>query len=134
MMWYGISKFPGYRINHLGEVMSLKQEEPRIMKTWESGHHRYVVLRQNDRSVSCKISDLLVLADLHMPEKPVEKSHHYEAARSCCDKGHKFTPENTMKRKCRGRIVRKCKRCHRDSVTRWRAKKAREVQALPATG
>jgi hypothetical protein len=134
-MWYEIPTFSGYRIDHLGEVLSLKGAEPRVMKTWVADGHRRVMLRQNGRYVNCKISDLLSLANLHYDQEPVEKAQHvpYEAARDCCDQGHEFTPENTMRRKGRHGDIRKCKRCHRDSVARWRAKKARETGESRAT-
>lgn len=63
----------------------------------------------------------------------VEHGTHYEASRDCCDRGHEFTPENTMHRKGRnGNTIRKCKECHRLSVARYRAKKAEELRPKAA--
>jgi len=58
---------------------------------------------------------------------------HYEANRDCCDQGHEFTPENTMRRKARnGNIIRKCRECHRITTARYRAR--RKEGLTPTTG
>jgi hypothetical protein len=125
MVWYEIPGFPGYRINHHREVLSLKQDEPRVMKTWIEGDYHRVMLRRNGEYVNCKIAYLMLITFVgprpegqeicHGSEgslndsltnirwgtssennfDQVEHGTHYEAARDCCDQGHEFTPENT---------------------------------------
>lgn len=123
MMWYEIPGLSGYRINHRREVLSLKGEEPQVMKTRRTPHGDTVMLRRDGKYVNCQVHDLMVAAGLQLPKPIVPRSIHPEAARQCCDQGHEFTPENTMRRVCRGRVIRKCKHCHRDAVARCRAKK-----------
>lgn len=118
MFWYEIRTVPGYRISHIGEVLSLKGDEPRVMKIWNNR----VTLRQDGRSVTYSIPQLMALADISVP--PPEHPHP-EAMRKTCDQGHEFTAANTMRRGGKNGDIRKCKRCHRDAVARWRAKKAR---------
>lgn len=116
MMWYEITGWPGYRINHRREVLSLKGEHPRTLKPG-----RAVTLRKDGRYVRVSVEELMRLAGLSAPLPPLQI--HHEAARDCCDQGHLFTPENTMRRKGKHGDIRKCRRCHRDAVARWRAKK-----------
>jgi hypothetical protein len=62
MMWYEIPEFPGYRINHRAEVMSLKGASgPRILTPQLNRHTGYmqVTLRQNGKTVCAKIHILM---------------------------------------------------------------------------
>jgi hypothetical protein len=70
MIWYEIPGFPGYRINQMAEVMSLKGAEPRIMKTFPTskGHHRRVALRVDGKYVN--ISVHLLMARTFMGPAP----------------------------------------------------------------
>jgi hypothetical protein len=118
-MWYEIPGWPGYRINHRREVMSLHGESPQILKPGDS-----VRLHRDGKYTKCQVIDLMKLAGISIPLPELQVAPHHEAARDRCDQGHEFTPENTMHRKGRnGNTIRKCKRCHADAMARWRAKK-----------
>jgi hypothetical protein len=125
MMWYEIPGFADYRINHRGEVMSLKQGV-RIMKTQLNDGYPVVSLRQNGRYVHCKVHILMArtflgpcpeglqvlhkdgdslnckLHNLHYGTgtennlDQVQHGTHPESRRTACDQGHEYTPENTM--------------------------------------
>lgn len=118
MMWYEIPGIPGYRINHRRDVMSLQGEWPIVLvsrdkiRLIKDGH--YVTYRTQ------------ALWDLVSAGIPLQVSVHHETAREACDRGHEFTPENTMRRKTKNGDVRKCRRCHNDAVNRYRAKRRAE--------
>ena len=60
-MWYEIPDFPGYRMNHLAEVMSLLGEEPQIKQAHickKSGYWR-ITLRQDGKDVNCQLHQLV---------------------------------------------------------------------------
>lgn len=64
-------------------------------------------------------------------------SGRYEAARTHCDNGHEFTPENTMWRwgkggKTKGVRYRKCKKCHAIYIARYRAKNPEKTRRQAA--
>ncbi len=62
----------------------------------------------------------------------VRHGTHSEASRDCCDQGHEFTPENTMRRKGRnGNEIRKCKECHRITMARYRARRKAGLTPTP---
>ncbi len=154
MFWYEIPGFSGYRINHAGDVLSMKYSEPRVMKSWVSEGYRRISLRKDGKYHQFKIGALLLMTFVGPCPEGMELCHndghslndalsnlrwdtssennydqvlhgtHFEAARTHCDQGHEFTPENTMRRKTRkGKTVRKCKECHRLSMARYRARK-----------
>jgi hypothetical protein len=113
-MWYEIPGIPGYRVNLRREVLSLKGEEPRILKRGSR-----VKLRINGQYVTYPVTELMQRAGI---AGVLQVQTHHEAARDRCDQGHEFTPENTMRRKGRnGNPIRKCRECHRLAVARWRA-------------
>jgi HNH endonuclease len=126
MMWYDIPEFPGYKINHRSEIMSLKQGV-RIMKQTIDTKGYYVVgLRQNGKTKVIAVHLLMARTFLgpcppglqvrHGVDGPlnnrlgnlcygtpsqnnydqVEHGTHYEANRTACDQGHEYTEENTM--------------------------------------
>lgn len=126
MMWYEISGIPKYRINHLGQIMSLQGESPVILKYKEQ-----VRLIVEGRYVTYSTQALL---DFALTGTPLQGSVHPESARGSCDKGHKFTPENTMRRKGKNGDIRKCRRCHNDAVNRYRrSRRASDARESPAT-
>lgn len=155
MMWYEIPTWPGYRASLRGEILSVKGDEPRILK-WEcSGHYARVVLRRDGKSVTQYVHRLIALTFLGECPEGLQVCHgpggnfdnrvsnlrydtpsnnildqvangtHFEAARTKCDKGHDFTPDNIYWRSGRnGKTYRKCKRCQLDATKRWRQKKS----------
>lgn len=88
---------------------------------WRRGHEEGKVYRQ------CKRCQILATYRWRARRKglvPPKFGANHEAARTRCDQGHLFTPENTMRRKTRnGTDCRKCKECHRQAMARYRAKK-----------
>jgi hypothetical protein len=117
MMWYEIPGFPGYRLNHLEEVMSTKGLEPLIMKTWDVNGTQWVMLRKDGEYVHCRIESLMART---FPSKEDVPKPHHEAVRDKCDNGHRFTASNTLARKSRGRTIRQCRSCRNLAMRRYR--------------
>lgn len=128
MIWYetGVA---GYRINHRGEVLSVKGEDPMILKPRRCASGPTVTLRQDGRYVTYRVYDLMALAGLQVPHAAIEVRLHPEAARTHCDQGHLFTAENTMRRKGARGDIRKCRQCHNLAMARYRAKKKAAARA-----
>lgn len=164
MMWYEIPGFPGYRINHQCEVLSMKQGDPKVMKSWVADGYRRIMLRRDGQYVNCKIAVLMLTTFVEPRPEGMEACHgpggglddrlsnlrwdtpsengldqvrhgtHHEASRPACDQGHEFTPENTMRRKTKCGYVRKCKECHRITMARYRARKKAGLVPSKASG
>lgn len=114
-MWYEIPGVKGFRINYRGEILDLQGEDPEVREAKPT-------VRLHERTY--RTQELMKLVGLRTPLPALQITHH-EAVRDRCDQGHEFTPQNTMRRKGRnGNEIRKCKRCHADTVKRWRHKKA----------
>jgi hypothetical protein len=113
MIWYEIPGLPGYRINYHAEVLSMKGAEPRVLKPYR---RHWVRLCHNGCYLTLTTGELLDRAGLHVPSAP-------SGGRDSCAQGHLFTPQNTMRRINRGRVIRKCRRCHAEAMARYRAKK-----------
>jgi hypothetical protein len=113
MIWYEIPGLPGYRINYHAEVLSLKGVEPRVLKPYRRDQVR---LCHHGRYLIVTTRELLDRAQLHIPAAP-------SGGRDRCAQGHLFTPQNTMRRVNRGRVTRKCRRCHAEAMARYRARK-----------
>lgn len=116
MMWYRIPGWPGYRINHRREVLSLQDpDEPVIL----AGDH--VTLCRDGKPTVQRVSDLMARAGLQVWHS--EPPAHPESSRDACDQGHAFTPENTMRRASPNGDIRKCRACHNKAMRRYRARK-----------
>jgi hypothetical protein len=76
MIWYDIPNFPGYKISHTGQVLSLKFSEPRIMKQYISTTGYWsVFLRRDGKYVNCKIH-ILLMRTFHGPCPPGQNVCH----------------------------------------------------------
>lgn len=148
-VWYEIPNFPGYRISVLGEVLDLKREPPRALEATVDPQTGYaqVCLERQGQPHACRVHSLVAQVFLGPPPAGATVVHtngnradnragnlryenpvHHEAARTHCDAGHEWTPDNTMWRwgkggKAGGVKYRKCRRCHADYMARYRAKR-----------
>lgn len=143
MIWYEIPGWPGYRISHKTDVLSLRGDEPRLLKPGRSGPYRTVSLMRDGKPHTLRLHVLMALTFLG-PRPPGHKVCHgpgglgddsisnlsYQprsrgtqvtnplADRTQCDHGHDFTPDNTYWRKAphRGhnKVYRACRQCRRD--------------------
>ena len=148
-VWYEIPDFPGYRISVQGEVLDLKNDPLHPVQPTVDPHTGYVqvnLVRQGEPRL-CRVHALVAAVFLGPPPAGATVVHnngnrldnrpgnlryenpaHHEAARTHCDAGHEFTPDNTMWRwgkggKAGGVKYRKCRRCHAAYMARYRAKK-----------
>lgn len=166
MMWYEIPGISGYRISHIAEILSLKGNEPRVLKQHPSSDGRYwqVRLWQDGKHINYLVHILMARTFLGPPPPGMEVCHgdgnglrntidnlrwdthsnnmleavrhapHHESARTECDHGHDFTPENTMWRKDGERRYRTCRTCFNRRMRDYRReKRAKERAASRAT-
>ena len=160
MLWVEIPGWPGYRASPKGEILSVKGNEPRILKPKVNPRNGflYVSLQRDDRSNTRAVHVLVALAFLgprppglqvrHGPggklnnapsnlryDTGVSGLEHHMAARTECDNGHPFTEDNLMWRTDRGKRYRKCRTCHYDAQARYQAKvKKKESSLATASG
>lgn len=157
MIWIDIPGWKGYKASLNGQVMSVKDGEPRIIaqRVDPSTGRLRVDLYQDGFSKRIPVHQLIALAFLGHPPEGHHVCHNngncldnrvgnlrYDtpkantqdsinhgthvsvaiAARTHCNRGHEFTPDNIYWRKGRnGKTYRQCKRCQIDATMRWRA-------------
>ena len=170
MIWMDIPGWKGYKASLDGQIMSVKDGEPKIItqRIDPSTGRLRVDLYQDGFCKRIPVHRLIALAFLGEPEPGMHVCHNdgnplnnrlgnlrYDtpkanaqdsithgthvsiaiAARTHCNRGHEFTPDNIYWRKGRnGKTYRQCKRCQIDATMRWRAtekgqKRFRESQA-----
>jgi hypothetical protein len=129
MIWYEIPGWPGYRISHTADILSLKRNEPRLLQPSVRGEYLRVnltkdgqltmvrvhvlmartflgecpegmeVCHNDGNKLNCHLSNLRYDTHSENALDEVRRGTHWQTVKTQCPQGHDYTPENT--RHCR---------------------------------